>query len=58
MDYFGFTAVEFAALSGIHPRTLTDILAGRKPLRLDQAVRAAGVLTCSVESLMVDDGAG
>jgi transcriptional regulator with XRE-family HTH domain len=44
MSMLGWTATEFATATGIHPRTLTEILAGRKEPSLAQWNAIAGVL--------------
>jgi len=47
----GYTATEFASLSGIHPRTLTEILAGRKVMTTGQLMSAAQILGVDVDDI-------
>ena len=48
----GWTATEFSQAAGIHPRTLTDLLAGRRPLSGRFLVAACDVLDCDAADLV------
>ena len=50
----GWTATEFSHASGIHPRTLTEYLAGRSRMSGRHLAAAADVLEIKAEDL-VDD---
>jgi transcriptional regulator with XRE-family HTH domain len=52
MSALGWTATDFAASTGIHPRTLTDILAGRRVPSRDQLESMADVLDVEVAALV------
>jgi plasmid maintenance system antidote protein VapI len=52
MALLGYTATEFASLTNIHPRTLTDILAGRRALTDAQAHACALVLGVPADQLV------
>lgn len=47
----GYTASDFAAVTGIYPRTLTEYLAGRKAMLPHHAVAAAEALGCDPADL-------
>ena len=51
MSALGWTATDFAASTHIHPRTLTDILAGRRTPSRDQLESIADVLDVDVSQL-------
>ena len=51
MSRYGWTAVEFAYATGINPRTLTEILAGRQEPSMLQIGRIAGVLGVDPDTL-------
>jgi transcriptional regulator with XRE-family HTH domain len=51
MSMLGWTATEFATATGIHPRTLTEILAGRKEPSMAQLGVIAGVLGVDPDTL-------
>ena len=54
MRLLGWTATDFAAMTSIHPRTLTEYLAGREPLAHHHAMAAAEVLNCDPADLEFD----
>lgn len=51
MSALGWTAADFSAITGIHNRTLTDYLAGRKDLLPHHLIAAASVLGCDPDAL-------
>lgn len=55
MHQLGWTATSFATESGIHPRTLTEYLAGRKDPTADHLFRMADVLGMDVEDFTATD---
>ena len=54
MSMLGWTATDFAAASGIHPRTLTDYLAGRRDLPTHHLIAAASTLQIDPDELVGD----
>lgn len=54
MAYRGLTATETARLSRVHPRTLTEYLAGRDEIRPHHLAMLAEVLECSPGKLHDD----
>ena len=48
----GIKAKDLSARSGVHPRTLTEYLAGRKPIREQHVLPLAEVLQCPPEVLL------
>ena len=53
MSALGYSAAEFAAVTGINSRTLTEYLAGRKILEGHHLVAAASALDCELSDLQV-----
>lgn len=51
MSTLGYTAADFSAVTNIHPRTLTEYLAGRKPMLPHHQVAAAEILDCDPADL-------
>lgn len=57
MAMLGYTATDFAAVTGIHPRTLSDYLNGRRAIQSHHAFAAAEVLGVDAATI-ADDGGG
>jgi plasmid maintenance system antidote protein VapI len=55
MHQLGWTATSFATECHIHPRTLTEYLAGRKDPTADHLFRMADVLGMDVEDFTATD---
>lgn len=56
MAHLTMSKSEMARLSGVHERTLTEYLAGRKDLSVDHARRFAEVLEIDVRHLLKPAG--
>lgn len=54
MAMLGYTATDFSAVTGIHPRTLTEYVAGRKPMTDQHLMAAAEALDCHPDVLAAD----
>jgi transcriptional regulator with XRE-family HTH domain len=52
MQRKNWTAMEVSRATGIHPRTLTDYLAGTKPIQPHHLWNLADILGCTIADLL------